>query len=100
MKIIELFNAINLEKDTIDVISSEIGVYNSKRTGKRIAKLSADASIDTINMRQMPFIGRAIGSANGVNYLDEDNQFPLSIDDNAARYAMEKLDKFFSRKKA
>lgn len=97
MKIIELFNQINLEKDTIDLISSEIEIYNSKQTGKRIAKLSADASIDTINLRQMPFIGRAIGSAIGVG-LDEDNQFPLSIDDNAARYAMEKLDKFFRRK--
>ena len=44
----------------------------------------------------MPFIGRAIESAYGTNYLDKENLFPLSIDDNAARYAIEKLDKFFS----
>ena len=99
MKIIELFNQINLDKESIDIISTEIEIFNSNQTGKRIAKLNADASIDTINMRQMPFIGRAIGSLNGIAYLDEDNQFPLSIDDNAARYAMENLDKFFSRKR-
>jgi hypothetical protein len=99
MKIIELFHQINLEKETIDLISSEIDDFNSKQIGKRIAKLSADASIDTINMRQMPFIGRAIGNANGKDYLDESNFFPLSIDVNAARYAMEKLDKFFIRKR-
>ncbi len=67
MKIIELFRQINLEKDAIDVISSEIEMCNSKQTGKRIAKLSADANIDTINMRQMPFIGRAIGNAKVAN---------------------------------
>lgn len=45
----------------------------------------------------MPFIGWAIGIANGTNYLDNGNLYPLSIDDNAMRYAMENLDRFFRR---
>lgn len=96
MKVIELFNQINLGREDIDKISNEIEVHNSKHTGKKIAKLSFEANIDTINMRQIPFIGRAIGIANGIDYLDKDNLFPLAINDNAARYAMENLDRFFS----
>ncbi|WP_158829356.1 hypothetical protein [Mucilaginibacter lacusdianchii] len=97
MTIQELLLDVGLPLKEIGLLLHDIKTYNVQHPEKLVPDLKLKGPIDLILLIQLPFIERAIARVKGDNFLNSGGKFPLSIDENALRYAAYKLDKYFGK---
>lgn len=99
MIIQELLDELGLLQEEIDLLLSEMKDYNKLHRNNMVPALELKESIDQILITQIPFIGRAIAKIRNEHYLDITRMYPLRLDENATRYAMHKLEKYYRKPK-
>jgi len=93
----ELLLEVGLSPREISLLLIDMKAHNEQYADRRVQLPDLNENIDQLLLAQLPFIGRAIAKAKGDVSLDIESKFPLSIDENALRYAAYKLEKFYSR---
>jgi hypothetical protein len=97
MTIGELFKDLGLSVSMVTQMLSDIQAYNERNPNNRIPKIDLNASKEKLMMSQTPFLGRALGKERGREYLDDENLFPLTKDENAMRYAALEMDRYYRK---
>ena len=96
MKIQEMFNALGLTVETVNQLIADVNLYNFQHPEMPMSIINPEANIDTVTMRQMPIIGRAIAKERGREFLDEEKKQPLHFDTNAMRYGSLEVAKYYN----
>lgn len=95
MTIQELLTDLGLPQQEIGLLLREMKVYNEQHPTKAVPALQLTSNIDQILISQTPFIGRAIARVRNERFLDREEKFALSTEENAMLYATYKMDKYF-----
>lgn len=93
MTIGDFLVAEGLNADLINWVIDSINIYNF-RYSDNIIDINLSDNLSLIDLKATPIIGTAIAKLNGIEFIDSSQLKPITADNNAMQYALNRIRKY------